>query len=98
MPKYKFTRIDNFAGAGSGIGRAVCRIFASEGATVIAADMNDKGMAETMSMIQDTGSIIQVSIIGIKCKNYLLLFCRIVIWDGRLCKDSSLFLLFNKHA
>ncbi|XP_048777524.1 estradiol 17-beta-dehydrogenase 8-like [Ostrea edulis] len=48
-------RLAVVTGAGSGIGRAVCRIFASEGATVIAADMNDKGMAETMSMIQDTG-------------------------------------------
>lgn len=42
-------------GAGSGIGRAVCRVFASEGATVIGADMNEKGMEETLAMIKDTG-------------------------------------------
>lgn len=44
-------------GAGSGIGRAVCRVFASEGATVIGADMNEKGMEETLAMIKDTGKI-----------------------------------------
>lgn len=44
-------------GAGSGIGRAVCRVFASEGATIIGADMNEKGMEETLAMIKDTGKI-----------------------------------------
>ena len=34
-------------GAGAGIGRASARRFASEGATVIAADINDAGAAET---------------------------------------------------
>ncbi|XP_061170129.1 estradiol 17-beta-dehydrogenase 8-like [Saccostrea echinata] len=48
-------RLAVVTGAGSGIGRAVCRVFASEGATIIAADTNEKGMEETMSMIKDTG-------------------------------------------
>ncbi|XP_052674992.1 estradiol 17-beta-dehydrogenase 8-like isoform X2 [Crassostrea angulata] len=48
-------RLAVVTGAGSGIGRAVCRVFASEGATVIGADMNEKGMEETLSMIKDTG-------------------------------------------
>lgn len=30
-------------------------MFASEGATVIGADMNEKGMEETLAMIKDTG-------------------------------------------
>ena len=42
-------------GAGSGIGRAVCKVFASEGATIIGADMNKKGVEETMTMIQGSG-------------------------------------------
>lgn len=48
-------RLAVVTGAGSGIGRAVCRVFASEGATVIGADMNEKGMEETLAMIKDTG-------------------------------------------
>ena len=34
-------------GAGSGIGRATARLFASEGANVVAADLNEAGLAET---------------------------------------------------
>lgn len=48
-------RLAVVTGGGSGIGRAVCRVFASEGATVIGADMNEKGMEETLAMIKDTG-------------------------------------------
>ncbi|XP_011430925.3 (3R)-3-hydroxyacyl-CoA dehydrogenase [Magallana gigas] len=48
-------RLAVVTGAGSGIGRAVCRVFASEGATVIGVDMNEKGMEETLAMIKDTG-------------------------------------------
>lgn len=32
-------------------------MFASEEATVIGADMNEKGMEETLAMIKDTGKI-----------------------------------------
>ncbi|XP_022325905.2 (3R)-3-hydroxyacyl-CoA dehydrogenase-like [Crassostrea virginica] len=48
-------RLALITGAGSGIGRAVCRVFASEGATIIGADMNEKGVEETMAMIQGSG-------------------------------------------
>ena len=34
-------------GAGSGIGRATARLFASEGANVVAADLNEAGLVET---------------------------------------------------
>nr|XP_034302653.1 estradiol 17-beta-dehydrogenase 8 isoform X1 [Crassostrea gigas] len=52
---YMYIAYSVITGAGSGIGRAVCRVFASEGATVIGADMNEKGMEETLAMIKDTG-------------------------------------------
>lgn len=42
-------------GGGSGIGRASCIQFAQEGGTVIVADRNPEGGAETVKMIADAG-------------------------------------------
>lgn len=42
-------------GGGSGIGRATCIRFASEGGTVIIADRDPQGGAETVKTINDTG-------------------------------------------
>ena len=42
-------------GAGSGIGRAIVKGFAAEGAKVMAADINEAGAAETAAMITDAG-------------------------------------------
>lgn len=42
-------------GAGSGIGREASRIFASRGALVYGADLNDKGLAETQALIATAG-------------------------------------------
>ncbi len=42
-------------GAGSGIGRAIARGFAGEGATVVAVDIDEAGAAETARMIGDAG-------------------------------------------
>ena len=39
----------NIPGASSGIGRAVCNLFAKEGAKVVAADINIKAAEETVS-------------------------------------------------
>jgi len=46
-------------GAGSGIGRATSRLFAKEGAKVLAVDLNAEGLAETCAELEDgtTGSI-----------------------------------------
>src|SRR6267143_5945189 len=42
-------------GGASGIGRALCLAFAGEGAHVVAADLDEAGMAETASGIQKAG-------------------------------------------
>ena len=39
-------------GAGSGIGREVARFYAKEGAKVIVSDIDEKGGAETVSIIE----------------------------------------------
>ncbi|XP_046739413.1 estradiol 17-beta-dehydrogenase 8 [Diprion similis] len=39
-------------GAGSGIGRAVCRILAREGAAIIATDQNSKNVADTVATLE----------------------------------------------
>ena len=48
-------------GAGSGIGRAAARLFAEEGATVLAVDLNADGVAETVEgrdrMIAEAGDV-----------------------------------------
>ncbi len=42
-------------GGGSGIGRAVCELFAAEGAQVFLADIDDRGGRETARLIADRG-------------------------------------------
>lgn len=43
-------------GAASGIGRAIARGYADEGATVVVADVNEAGAAETAAMINAAGN------------------------------------------
>jgi NAD(P)-dependent dehydrogenase (short-subunit alcohol dehydrogenase family) len=42
-------------GAASGIGRATCLLFARHGAAIVAADANDKGLAQLLVDIGDAG-------------------------------------------
>lgn len=42
-------------GAGSGIGRASAKLFAKEGAEVVAADLNEEGLGETVDAITSAG-------------------------------------------
>ena len=42
-------------GAGSGIGRAIAKGYAAEGAKVMVADINAAGASETAAMIADDG-------------------------------------------
>lgn len=47
-------------GAGSGIGREAARTFARRGALVYAADLNERGLAETRDLIEQAGGKAQV--------------------------------------
>ncbi len=42
-------------GGASGIGRAICKIFASEGASIVVADIDESGSQETLSQIETAG-------------------------------------------
>jgi NAD(P)-dependent dehydrogenase (short-subunit alcohol dehydrogenase family) len=48
-------KIAIITGAGSGIGRATALLLAREGASIVVADMNDAGSAETVSAIEAAG-------------------------------------------
>src|ERR1700730_7882809 len=44
-------------GAGSGIGQATARLFAREGANVVAADVDDRGAKTTVAQIRKAGGV-----------------------------------------
>ncbi|MED5409424.1 MAG: SDR family NAD(P)-dependent oxidoreductase, partial [Chloroflexota bacterium] len=44
-------------GGASGIGRAICKIFAAEGASVIVADIDESGSKETTREIEASGGL-----------------------------------------
>ncbi|XP_071520154.1 (3R)-3-hydroxyacyl-CoA dehydrogenase-like isoform X1 [Panulirus ornatus] len=55
-------RIALVTGGGSGIGRAVCRTLAKDGARVVAADINQKAAEETVSMLINPGDHLALSV------------------------------------
>lgn len=52
-------------GAGSGIGKAIAKLFASQGATVFLFDINQTGVAETVSEIRAAGGRAQYKLVDI---------------------------------
>jgi NAD(P)-dependent dehydrogenase (short-subunit alcohol dehydrogenase family) len=48
-------KVAMITGAASGIGRATAVLFASEGASVVVADLNQNGSAETVRLIEEAG-------------------------------------------
>lgn len=55
-------RIALVTGGGSGIGRAVCRTLAKDGARVVAADINQNAAEETVSMLINPGDHLALSV------------------------------------
>ena len=47
-------------GAGSGMGREACLVFAGEGARIVAIDLDPTALATTASMVDDGGGAISV--------------------------------------
>jgi NAD(P)-dependent dehydrogenase (short-subunit alcohol dehydrogenase family) len=50
-------------GAGSGMGRRAAQLFAKEGAQIVACDMNNEALKETVALVQADGG----SIMGVPC-------------------------------
>jgi 3-oxoacyl-[acyl-carrier protein] reductase len=55
-PDYFHGKTIVITGAASGIGRAAALIFAREGANVVCADINEKGVAQTVEQVNAIGS------------------------------------------
>jgi NAD(P)-dependent dehydrogenase (short-subunit alcohol dehydrogenase family) len=62
-------------GAGSGIGRAAARLFAEEGATVLAVDLNTDGVAETVEgrdrMTAEAGDVSSEEYVADSIRNFV---------------------------
>jgi NAD(P)-dependent dehydrogenase (short-subunit alcohol dehydrogenase family) len=61
MPDTFRAKVVFVSGAGSGIGQEASRIFASRGALVYGADLNEKGLAHTKELIVGAGGRIEVA-------------------------------------
>ena len=51
-------------GAGSGMGRVACELFAREGANVIATDLNASGLGETARLVNEGGAGAILTLLG----------------------------------
>lgn len=65
-------------GAGSGIGREVCRVFAREGANVVVTDQNMETASETIAILEGHYDSINVFIKKLKLI-YRVYFCVYII-------------------
>jgi NAD(P)-dependent dehydrogenase (short-subunit alcohol dehydrogenase family) len=81
-------------GAGSGIGREIARLFASRGALVYCADVNEKGLAETRALVTEAGGKIEVARVDVSSeKDISALLDRVDKESGRLdaaCNNAGI--------
>ncbi|MCU7942537.1 MAG: SDR family oxidoreductase [Candidatus Thiodiazotropha sp. (ex Cardiolucina cf. quadrata)] len=81
-------------GGGSGIGREMCKLFAVEGAHVIAADINQQGIDETVSMLEGGYPGLAVNLDVSDANSWAVLRDRIISRYGRidvLCNNAGVF-------
>src|SRR3954454_5816004 len=72
-------------GAGSGIGREAARAFASRGALVYGADLNEQGLGETRDLIVKAGGKAEISRVDVSVEEDVAAFlARIDEETGRL--------------
>ncbi|KAM3596466.1 uncharacterized protein V6R79_014953 [Siganus canaliculatus] len=64
------SRLTLVTGGGSGIGRAVCQRFATEGASVVVADLNEESANETLGTLPRThkGQGHMAAVVDVSCK------------------------------
>src|SRR6266446_4615893 len=78
-------RVVLVTGAGSGIGREAARAFASRGAIVYGADLNERGLAETQDLIAQAGGKAHIASVDVSAEDHVAaLLVRIDKEAGRL--------------
>nr|ACN49151.1 estradiol 17 beta-dehydrogenase 8 [Oryzias dancena] len=70
-PTRLISRLTLVTGGGSGIGRAVCQRLASEGASVVVADINQESANETLSSLPDDfrGQVHTATVVDVSSKD-----------------------------
>ena len=63
--KELYNKVAVITGAGSGIGRALAQAFAAEGCRLALVDINEKGLAETASLLQPNGNRITTHVASV---------------------------------
>lgn len=69
MPADFHNKVVLVTGAGSGIGREAARAFASRGALVYGADLNERGLAETQDLIAQAGGKAHVARVDVSVED-----------------------------
>ncbi|MES9828387.1 MAG: SDR family oxidoreductase [Candidatus Thiodiazotropha sp.] len=88
-------------GGGSGIGREMCKLFAVEGAHVIAADINRKGAEETVGMLKGRNPGLALALDVSDADSWAVLRDQVIITYGRidvLCNNAGVFRIGAFHT
>ena len=77
-------------GAGSGMGREACIVFAGEGARIAALDLDEAGLGSTASLVRDTGGDIATFVADVADEQQV----RAAV-EGAVERFSALHILYN---